>query len=164
MRARRSADARSVEPFAYPLRVTDTTDLESGRRTWLARARFAHTGRKFPPAFSTHGLLLLIDIEAAFCAGAWLSVIVMSYAVIDATLRHIVTGDYEAKGAELYGNDVDLDWLRKLRNDIVHTSPPGAPSKLWSASATDLVSHHATLESTAQRAVSLVYREISRAR
>jgi len=34
--------------------------------------------------FSTHGLLLLIDIETV-CAGAWLSVIVMSYGVIDAT-------------------------------------------------------------------------------
>jgi hypothetical protein len=30
----------------------------------------------------SHELLLRMDIEAAFCAGAWLSVIVMSYAVI----------------------------------------------------------------------------------
>ena len=40
-------------------------------------------------------LLLSYDVEIAFCAGAWLSVIVLAYAVIDATIRDTESGDYE---------------------------------------------------------------------
>ena len=109
---------------------------------------------------STQGLLLLRDIELSFCAGAWLSVIVLSYAVVDATLRDIETGDYKSKAADLYGENEDLDWLRRLRNELVHVLPPGSPSLVWKHSPNDLVACHAALEADACRAVTLAYKAI----
>lgn len=109
---------------------------------------------------STQGLLLLRDIERAFCAGAWLSVVVLAYAVVDATLRDVVTGDYKSKGVDLYRSNPDLDWLRNLRNAIVHVSPPGSASVLWKLPASDLSACHEALEEDAQRAVALAYRHV----
>ena len=109
---------------------------------------------------STQGLLLLHDIEKAFCAGAWLSVIVLAYAVVDATLRDITTGDYRSKTAELYDSNPELEWLRNLRNQVVHVSTPGTPSTLWKLPPSDLIGCHNALEPEAKRAVALAYRQV----
>jgi hypothetical protein len=109
---------------------------------------------------STQGLLLLNDIEKAFCAGAWISVIVLTYAVVDATLRDIATGDYRSKAADLYGSNSDLEWLRNIRNQIVHVSPPGTRSELWKLPPSNLAACHEALEPEAGRAVTLAYRQV----
>ncbi|MDB5810172.1 MAG: hypothetical protein JWN94_2294 [Betaproteobacteria bacterium] len=109
---------------------------------------------------STQGLLLLYDIEKAFCAGAWISVIVLSYAVVDATLRDVATGDYYGKAADLYGSNFELEWLRKMRNQIVHVPPPGTPSLLWKQQPSNFPACHEALEPEAQRAVTLAYRQV----
>jgi hypothetical protein len=108
---------------------------------------------------STQGLLLLCDIEKAFCAGAWISVIVLAYAVVDATLRDIATGDYKSKAADLYGSDADLEWLRNIRNQAVHVSPPGTPSVLWKLPS-NLAACQEALEPEARRAVVIAYRQV----
>lgn len=109
---------------------------------------------------STQGLLLLCDIEKAFCAGAWISVIVLAYAVVDATLRDIATGDYKNNAAHLYGSDPDLKWLRNIRNQAVHVSPPGTPSVLWKLPPSNLAACQEALESEARRAVVIAYRQV----
>jgi hypothetical protein len=134
--------------------------VEQERLLWLRHTRRqagnVHTGMRI----STQGLLLLIDVEKSFCAGAWLSVVVLSYAIVDATLRDITTGDYIAKTKELYGTDPDLEWLRSLRNQVVHVSPTGSPSAVWKLPANDLAACHAALEPEAKRAIALAYRQV----
>ncbi|MES2383280.1 MAG: hypothetical protein V4593_01945 [Pseudomonadota bacterium] len=137
-----------------------STDISRQRMTWLDRAISQEGCVRNGRMLSTQGLLLLRDIERAFCAGAWLSVVVLAYAVVDATLRDVATGDYKSKAADLYGSNPDLDWLRTLRNEIVHVSPPGSPSGLWKLPATDLSACHEALEHEAQRAVALAYRQV----
>lgn len=107
---------------------------------------------------SSHSLLLLIDIERAFCAGAWLAVLVLSQASVEATLRQTLTDDYESNAATLFGNVADLHWLRELRNEILHAAEPGTPSKLWKLASDELPACHAELETEAKRAVTLAYR------
>jgi hypothetical protein len=109
---------------------------------------------------STQALLLLCDLEKAFCAGAWISVIVLAYAVADATLREIATGDYKSKAADLYGSNADLEWLRKIRNQAVHVSVPGSPSVLWKVPPNNLAACQEALEPEAKRAVVIAYRQV----
>jgi hypothetical protein len=130
------------------------------RARWLLetmdRERKTHGVR----TLSTQGLLLLCDIEKAFCAGAWISVIVLAYAVVDATLRDIATGDYKSKAAYLYGSDADLEWLRNIRNQAVHVSPPGSPPALWKLPPNNLAACQEALEPEARRAVVIAYRQV----
>jgi hypothetical protein len=134
--------------------------MSDERNLWLTRTR-EEERRTYPRMkLSTQGLLLFMDIERAYVAGAWLSVVVLSYAVVDATLRDIVTGDYKRAAREIYGANADLDWLRTLRNDIIHVSAAGTPSTLWKRPPSDLAACHAALEDDAQRAVRLAYRQV----
>lgn len=129
------------------------------RLHWFQSERRSYGVVKHGSRFSTQGLLLLTDIEKSFCAGAWLSVVVLAYAIIDATYRE-VSGDYKASAQDLYASDSDLASLRDLRNQVVHVLPPGSASSLWRASANDLAACHAALESQARHAVELVFRHV----
>lgn len=73
---------------------------------------------------SDHATALFMDMERAYCAGAWLSVIVMSVSVIDSHLRETEAMDNglgTAKLLQKYYGGSNIDWLRKLRNQYVHT-------------------------------------------
>ena len=137
-----------------------STNLAHERMSWLHRVIDQERKSYRAMTLSTQGLLLLYDIEKAFCAGAWLSVIVLAYAVVDATLRDVATGDYKSKAADLYGSNSDLEWLRNIRNQIVHVSPPGTPSALWKLPPNNLPACQEALEPEAKRAVALAYRQI----
>jgi len=137
-----------------------TGDIAHERRLWLDRAIAQERKSYQVMKLSTQGLLLLHDIEKAFCAGAWMSVVVLAYAVVDATLRDVVTGDYKSQAADLYGSNPDLEWLRNLRNQVVHVSAPGTPSTLWKLPPSDLMGCHNALEPEAKRAVTLAYRQV----
>lgn len=57
----------------------------------------------------------------AYCAGAWISVVVMAVSSIDSLLRETEAGDNRIGTAtllmEFYEGEGDqIDWLRKLRN------------------------------------------------
>lgn len=70
-----------------------------------------------------HAPYLFFDMSSAFCAGAWVSVIVMSISVIDSHLRETEVSEDEIRTVDLlkqYFKGGDLDWLRKLRNKFVH--------------------------------------------
>ena len=59
----------------------------------------------------------------AYCAGAWISVIIMSVSVIDAHLRGVEAMDDKIGTAKLlndYYTGDNINWLRKLRNSYVH--------------------------------------------
>lgn len=72
---------------------------------------------------SEHATTLFMDMELAFCAGAWISVIVMSVAVIDAHLRETEAMDNRIGTAKLlnyFYEGGNINWLRQLRNKYVH--------------------------------------------
>ena len=144
-----------MEPTSSP-----SANVAHERARWLLETMDRERERQGVRTLSTQGLLLLCDIEKAFCAGAWISVIVLAYAVVDATLRDIATGDYKSKAADLYGSDPDLEWLRNIRNQAVHVSPPGTPSVLWKRPPTNLAACQEALEPEARRAVVIAYRQV----
>lgn len=66
------------------------------------------------------------DVQIAFCSGAWVSVIVLSVAVIDAQLREIEVPDFDGNTKQLIEDakaNPELQDLRKLRNKLVHVDP-----------------------------------------
>jgi hypothetical protein len=134
--------------------------FESKRRTWLTQAHEGVRRSYSELRISSHSLLLLIDIERAFCGGAWLSTIVMAQASVEATYRQILEKDYASTAAQLFGKDPDLSWLRELRNEIIHAQEPGTLSKLWKLSASDLPGCQDALEDEARKAIILAYRAI----
>ena len=131
---------------------------EVARRLWLKNTHSHVRKHYMAMTLSSHSLLLLVDIERSFCAGAWLSVVVLSQASIEATLRQVVKDDYASNAARLFGNERDLHWLRELRNEILHAGEPGTPSKLWKKSSENIPECHHALEPEAQRAVTLAYK------
>lgn len=72
---------------------------------------------------SEHSTALFFDMRRAYCAGAWISVVVMAISVMDSHFRETESGDNKINTAKLlkefYGGD-DIEWLRKLRNKYVH--------------------------------------------
>jgi len=74
---------------------------------------------------SEHSIALFYDMQRAYCAGAWISVVVMAVSSIDSQLRETESGDNRIGTAMLFrgfydGERQEIDWLRKLRNKYVH--------------------------------------------
>lgn len=75
---------------------------------------------------SDHATALFMDLQACFCTGAWLSVIIISVSVIDAHLRDIHEVPNSVPIHEVltnYHEGPDADWLRRIRNGYVHLHP-----------------------------------------
>ena len=72
---------------------------------------------------SDHACALFMELQACYCIGAWVTVIVLSVSVIDAHLRETEASDTSLGTARLlkdYYEGEDIDWLRQLRNKYVH--------------------------------------------
>ncbi len=143
-----------------PQSISLEDDIREERLRWLYNALNREKKSNAEISLSPQGLLLQRDLEIAFFAGAWISVIVISYAAIEATARDIAIGDYESSSAKLFDSSEELQQLRKLRNQLVHVSPPGTPSVVWKLQSNDLAASHTSLEDEARRAVELVFRAI----
>lgn len=98
---------------------------------WLQRRSFidgllAENDLQETSLVSDHATALFMDLQAVFCAGAWLAVIIVSVSVIDAYLRDIHDVPNSVPINELltkfYKGD-HADWLRKIRNGYVHLHP-----------------------------------------
>ncbi|HNP95378.1 MAG TPA: hypothetical protein PKJ63_07105 [Cyclobacteriaceae bacterium] len=74
---------------------------------------------------SEHSVALFYDMQRAYCAGAWISVVVMAVSSIDSQLRETEAGENNIGTALLLrnfyaGEKDEIDWLRKLKNKYVH--------------------------------------------
>jgi hypothetical protein len=68
---------------------------------------------------------LLFDVQSCFCAGAWVSVIIVAFTVIEAHFRETNPRSKGKKSYELLrekGWEEKLTELRKLRNKLVHAT------------------------------------------
>ncbi len=88
------------------------------RRLWFEE-REAARARAGAPAPSEQACALMIDLQAAFCAGAWSAVIVLAAAIVDAQAPAGAERRADVPGVERK----TLRWLRGLRNRLVHEDP-----------------------------------------
>lgn len=82
---------------------------------------------------SEHATALIGEVENSFCAGAWISVIVLALSAIDAQLREIALPGFKGSTKKLIektGLAEKLDELRDRRNSIVHSNPE-SPTLTW---------------------------------
>jgi hypothetical protein len=135
-------------------------DVWQARSTWLERVEESSRHPDASYLLSAQGTLITCDIQNAFCAGAWVSVIVLAHAAIDATIRDTEIGDYASSPKKIFGGDPDLEWLRELRNRFIHVREDPADGPLADIDIGDLDIYHDALESSARRAVELLFRTI----
>ena len=92
------------------------------RRLWFEE-RDAACARAGAPAPSEQACALMIDLQAAFCAGAFSAAIVLAAAIVDAQAppRAPLGVPREARVVGL--DRKTLRWLRGLRNRLVHEDP-----------------------------------------
>lgn len=106
-----------MDLFEFPKR-----EIWQKRRNWLDNElEKAETG--FSYLVSDHSTALFMDMQIAYCSGAWISVVIVSVSVIDAHLRETEAMDSKIGTAKLltvYYEGDDIDWLRQLRNKYVH--------------------------------------------
>ncbi len=88
------------------------------RRIWF-EGREGSCAKAGAPAPSEQACALMIDLQAAYCAGAFSAAIVLAAAIVDA---QITPGS--SREAGVVGVDrKSLRWLRGLRNRLVHEDP-----------------------------------------
>ena len=144
--------------MAYADHVNES--LWNDRYAWLRRKDDAAAGSWGCVFVSTHGILLSYDIETAFCAGAWVSVIVLACAAIDATIRDTDAGDYTSSSKLVFGEDAELQRLRVVRNKLVHVAAPDSDRALPDEASNDVAKFHESFEEDARAAMELLYRTI----
>jgi hypothetical protein len=129
-------------------------DPAEARIRWIGDAhdRYAKQ-RPVELQLSTHGLLLQLELERCFAAGAWGAVIVLAQAIIEATMRELQLHDYDSKAKGLFKGVKRLERIRALRNDLLHPARPGTPSLIWRVPNGDFRACQELLESDAKQAV-----------
>lgn len=104
---------------------------------------------------SEQALGLLVDLQAAFCAGAYIGVVILAAAVIDSHLKDVEGGLGGMKQTfQLSGFGAELDWLRIRRNSLVHVKDFYNSTISVDAHSSERVQH----EVDAKRAIALVAR------
>ncbi len=88
------------------------------RRLWF-EAREAARAEADAPAPSEQACALMIDLQAAYCAGAFSAAIVLAAAIVDAQAPAGATREADVAGIDRK----TLRWLRGLRNRLVHEDP-----------------------------------------
>lgn len=81
------------------------------RRLWF-ETRQQERARRGGSRFSEQATALLVDLQACFCAGAWVACVVLAGAIVESQAE--ASGRHDAVPAE------DLLWLRGLRNGLLH--------------------------------------------
>lgn len=91
------------------------------RRLWF-EAREAAFARGGAETLSEQACALMVDLQAAFCAGIWSAVVVLAAAIVD-----LQAGEGTLTGL----GKKERDWLRLRRNALVHKHPtrPGITMK-----------------------------------
>lgn len=75
---------------------------------------------------SEQACALIAEVQSSFCAGAWVAVIVLSMAVVDAQLRETELVGFKGNTKKLLATvsaDPELQKLRVRRNALVHVNP-----------------------------------------
>lgn len=104
---------------------------------------------------SEQACALTADVQAAFCAGAWVAVQVLALAVVDASLRETEAPGFTGNTAAIIDEcsaSPRLHDVRRRRNRLVHLDPVNPAitvDQQWA--------DRATLEAQAREAVELMF-------
>lgn len=128
--------------------------LWNSRRAWFEDL-FDIERRGGGYAVGEHSTGLLVDLQAAFCAGAFIATIVVACSVVDAHLREVeLEGEFRGGFKAAFSGSTlaeELEWLRLRRNVLVHAKS-GTP-----AISVDLHwTHREQHEQDARRAVEVL--------
>jgi hypothetical protein len=126
----------------------------AARRLWFEQL-FDTEQRLGGYVIGEHATALLVDLQAVYCAGAFLSTVIVACTIVDAHLREAELPDFEGglKAAFRYSKHVaDLEWLRRRRNALVHFKGADGPV----VTVDDPHSNRDEHEREAQQAIDLV--------
>lgn len=143
------------DPDACPDR-----DAWGKRRHWFDEAGKAAEGLGEIWDTSEQVEALFVDVKIAFCAGAWLAVIILAAAVVDTHLREYqVPEGFVGNAARLLDAahaDPALHGLRQRRNALMHLDDRQAPA----VTINDRWDKRPELEGEAREAVHLMFRAL----
>ena len=125
----------------------------SDRRNWFEGRIAEHQGHG-SYLLSEQACALMMEVQACYCAGAWIAVVVLAFTVIDAQLLETQAPASEGNSAQLlrhldFGDEYQQ--LRVRRNRIIHLrcdQPAITVDQQWSS--------RQELEAEAQAAVKLM--------
>ena len=129
-------------------------ELWESRRCWFEEANESYEGEG-SYLVSEQACALIGEVQTAFCAGAWVAVIVLAMAVIDAQLRETELPEFKGSTKELLASiDAipDLQKLRERRNAVIHVDPENPAitvDQQWA--------NRAILEQEARQAIRLMF-------
>lgn len=90
------------------------------RQSWF-EALFDVDNRGGGYLVSEHATGLLVDLQAVYCAGAFITCIILSCAIIDAHLQDVEGAEGGMQSVfEASLHKDELEWLRKRRNRLIH--------------------------------------------
>lgn len=118
------------------------------RQQWVEELIFSYENKGGSYLLSEQACALTADVQSAFCAGAWVAVIVLAVAVVDAQLGVPATKNTIAE----LGFNPKLHKLRKRRNQLVHAnidSPAITVDQQWA--------ERKELEAEAREAIELMF-------
>jgi hypothetical protein len=122
--------------------------LWQSRADWFWRAHDVNAGPHALDLGPRSGMLLA-ELETLFCAGAWASVVILAWALVEAEQRAMARA-LAARGEEA-PLEPDADWLREQRNALVHVAPDRGQ---------DEIPDEAALEQVAQGAVRVAFKTL----
>jgi hypothetical protein len=118
--------------------------LWQSRADWFWRAHDLNAGPR-PLDLDARASLLLAELEAVFCAGAWAATVIVAWALVEAEER--AAAQAAATRREEARPEPDADWLRGQRNALVHAGDDEVPDE-------------AALEAMAQGAVRVAFKTL----
>ena len=98
-------------------------DIWNDRKLWFEAElnRYQHPLASY--TVSDHATALLVELQCCYCAGAFITTLILAVSIIDAQLRETEALDNKIGTAPLlnkYFSGKDINWLRRLRNKYVH--------------------------------------------
>jgi hypothetical protein len=125
------------------------------RREWF-EALFEVETRGGAYIMGEHALGLLVELQALFCVGAYISVIIVACTTVDAHLRETeLPADFSGGMKAAFsgsGSESELEWLRGRRNRLIYFEPSRPPP----VTVDDHWSKRAEHEKDAERAIRVV--------
>jgi hypothetical protein len=139
-----------MDQIDYPSKM-----VWEARQSWFESV-FDNEQRLGSYIIGEHAIGILVDLQSIYCAGAFVSTIVISCTIIDSHLREAeLEPDFEGGIRAVFGQSVykvELDWLRRRRNKLVHFRPNAA----LAVSVDDHWINRGKHEGEAKRAICLV--------
>lgn len=131
-----------------------STELWEARRRWFDELAESLAGEGSYDV-SEQACALIGEVQTAFCAGAWVAVLVLAMAVVDAQLRETELPGFKGNTQQLLDAvqaNPELQRLRGKRNAIIHIRPENPAITLDQQWA-----NRAELEQEARQAVKLMF-------